>query len=127
MRSEHQALIEVAKERAGDALRAAAAYRDDEIRVLYVRDDLETISFRERAEHVAEGIQSRQPLLRHPSAGDCLADLELYENYVLVHWYDERIILSFEATIARQLSGFIEECNLALESPTASRFHHDEQ
>lgn len=120
--AKYEALVEVVEDRAGDALRAAATYRDGDIELLYQRDDLDTRLLQQRTEHVVEGIERREPFVEHDEVGDCLADLELYEDYVFVHWYAEEVIVSLEPVVARRLKDFVEECSLALTNPDASRF-----
>lgn len=127
MDSRYKALLSVLEDRAGEALRVAAIYNADDEYLLYSRKDISTDLLRQRLERIAVRARDRQPLLGAEAvAGPCNADLELYDKYTLMHWFEgpsRGILVTLEPIVARQLNGFVEECNLALQSPQESRYH----
>lgn len=127
METRHDALVDVLEERAGDSFRSAGYYDANSESLLYVRDNLTEETMAQRLEYIVERIRNREPMIEpSKAAGRCKADIELYEKFVIIHWYleDQRgIITSFEPEVARRLTEFIEECNTALESPETSRYY----
>lgn len=123
MDEKYSNIIEIAKDRVGDSFRTASVLHGENVELLYHRDDLDRALMQKRGEHVADVAQNRDPFVRSNSISECLADIELYEEYVLTYWHSENLLLTFEPVVAQRLRGFVEECNLALQGVEQSRYY----
>lgn len=124
MCASYRQVLRVLEERAGEGVRGAAHYEQDGLTFLYIREDLKNEAFRERARKIVSRARNRSPLIEEGEGlGRRRAGLDLHEDAVLLHFIlgkNSGLIVSLEPEIARQLRDFVEECNLALESPDES-------
>ncbi|WP_435096792.1 hypothetical protein [Halarchaeum sp. P4] len=110
----YQTLVQFVSTRAQRYFRTAVHYTEDGWEALYRRGDLPAERAERRTSAVVEKARARDPL-REPDSpfGDLDATVELYENGVFIIIREsatEGVIVSLERDAARNLAGFVVEC-----------------
>jgi hypothetical protein len=119
MQPRYQRLVETVRKRTGAALRGVVAYQGEETALLYRRDDLDSRATH-RIKDALETVKQRDPLVAAGNGDQRHASVELYGDAVFVHLPegdDRGVLVSLDLEVARKLSGFVEECAVALRSP----------
>ena len=114
-------LIEFLEDRAGDLHRGTICYEGDEIAFAHLREDLNENRIRDQIEGMLarlqpEGTEEEDVAFFH--LGDLEATVRVFERAVVLHFPMETnrgVIVSLEATAARELNTFIGECQRRLE------------
>lgn len=113
----YQELLQLVRDRAGDAFRAAVAYDESGWSVLYIREDVATPDLRDALDQLAERTRNRQPVVTpevYDEIGETQATVELHEKAALIHLRETDntgVTVSLDRDIAQGLGQFVNRCN----------------
>lgn len=122
MQPRYERLVETVRKRTGSALCGVVAYRRDETALLYRRDDLDSTA-NHRIHAALDTVRERDPLLGDGGSDQRHASVELYDDAVFIHLPEGEArgtLVSLDLGVARELSGFVEECVVVLQPPQPS-------
>lgn len=115
------AFVEFLEDEAGDSVRAAGWYQENEFEIVYLREDLDP----DRAALVADELHEQLTWDWNPPAravreyfGSQLASIGMYRDAVVLHLPSadgSGAVVTLDIEVARSLHGFIRECREALE------------
>lgn len=111
------------EEQTGGATRGVGEYSDGQVRLLYVRPDLQTDAFRKRAQEALEKAPDRHPLVVDDEVGEWKADVEVHDHAIVIHLptgSGRGILVSMDPEIARNLTNFVQECTEIVQNPPQS-------
>ncbi|MEE6209959.1 hypothetical protein U3A55_07320 [Salarchaeum sp. III] len=121
MSERYKRLLGMVRERAGDAFRGAVRYTSDDWTLLYLRDDLKTEEFRTFLDDLVENARAYAPISdddRYGALGASQANVELYENAAVIHFYDPEnggVLVSLDRDVAQGLGEFVDECTAVID------------
>ena len=120
MNEQHQQLIRLVEETAGESFRTAFAYEPADWEALYVRSDLATPDLQSAVPALVTRTRSREPLVReedYPSLGSQRAAVSLHEEAVLIHFFEgdeSGVVITLDTDVAGNLSQFVAACETVL-------------
>lgn len=116
--------VEFLEDEAGDSVRAAGWYQEDEFEILYLREDLDS----DLAQLVADELHEQLTWDWNPPSqavreyfGSQMASIGMYRDSVVLHLPSadgSGAVVTLDIEVARNLHGFIQECREALEYET---------
>ncbi|WP_424019640.1 hypothetical protein ACOZ4N_09255 [Halorientalis pallida] len=113
---QYQELLQLVRDRAGDAFRAAIAYDESDWSVLYIREDVATPDLRDALDPLTERTRIRDPVVTpdlYDEIGETQAAVELHEKAALIHFRetsDHGVVVSLDREIAQGLGNFVNRC-----------------
>jgi len=118
----YQELLQLVRNRAGDAFRTAISYDADDSTVLYVRDDLATDALGDALPALLDRARRYEPVVHsdvYDGVGDTQATVELHEEAAVLIFPrpdESGVGVSLDRDVAKGLGQFVTSCNEVLES-----------
>lgn len=109
-------LTDYLRDRAGETLRCVVLFSAEGYDVVYVRDDVDDRSFRDRIEEVhanVTGSGERRESAQYRELGQVRATLVLRQGAAILYFPgadDQGVLVSLEPEAAQQLHLFVSEC-----------------
>lgn len=122
MDEQYEDILRFLRARAGETLRTAFRYTDNDWTALYVREDVDTPELRQWLEQYIENVRGHDPVVpaeEYEMLGETKATVEVHGEGVLIHFWlaeSEGFVISMEAEVAQNLTDFVEECQHQLET-----------
>ena len=122
MHEQHQRLVRLINDQAGENFRGAFRYDENDWSVLYVRDDLATPDLQTVVPPLIQRAREHEPIVReadYDGLGVHRASVSVHAEAVLVHIREgtqSGTVVTLDTEVARNISEFVTQCEAILQA-----------